>query len=165
VPWLQSEEQDLQLSSDPPKAVQIKHWRDTHAECTSCDIDYMLLLPDQNFKCTMYDLSNSSSCYILVYSATVISDSWYPWMNLAKWRWNDSKEVDPWADRLPPFNTDPVLAYSDSPGGSWRQTMRHYCWSHVRWIRSLSSSGTPMVSFPSSLSKHAMSCSRSMLVS
>ena len=69
-------------------------------------------------------------------------------MNLFRWQWKDSRDVDPLAQRYlvkmtPPFvAVVPALVYSCTPGTSWMHLMWRFCTHQMCSIRTLSSSGT-----------------------
>ena len=83
---------------------------------------------------------------------------------LARWRWNDSREVVPLAQRstgnsTPPLVMCPVTVYRATPGGSWMHARCFFSTSQMATICSLST-GTPResVAVESFSSSSSISC-------
>ena len=76
-----------------------------------------------------------------------------PGMKRFRWRWNDSRDVEPLAHLYtgickPPFVSSLVLVYRATPAGSWMHLTCLLWTLQMCSILSLSSKGTPRASLP-----------------
>ena len=82
-----------------------------------------------------------------------MSERHKPGMKRLRWRWKDSKDVEPLAhlytgSRKPPFMNAPVSVYRATSGRSWMHLMCFFWTCQMCCILSLSKRGTPRESFP-----------------